>query len=172
MDSDDADVRVVECDSCGTVAVGDGTPRCCGELMEPQEGKGPVESPTTAELLGTVFGMSDTELELCLCVMEGGELTVRELADETDYDRSVVARHLNHLADLGVVEKRRRLIESGGHVYVYVPVPAETVRERLRAPFLAWVAAAADRLGELQREKVEAIAASEGDPTWAVFRRE
>lgn len=161
-----------ECASCGNAGVGTGPIRCCDRPMEAVDDGAPLEEPSLADLLRTVFDMSDTELELCLCVMEGGELTVNRLASETDYDRSVVTRHLNHLADLGVVEKRRRLLERGGQVYVYTPRKPEVVRRELTRLFAAWVAHAAALLDDLRREKVESIVdRDDEDPRWRVFQR-
>jgi predicted transcriptional regulator len=133
----------------------------------------PIEEPDLETLLRTVFGMSATELEICLCVMESGEVTVQELADAVDYDRSVVTRHLNHLADLDVIEKRRQLLKSGGHVYVYTPVDPDAIRTRFRHLFLQWVEDAAGALAELRREKVESVVESDvDDPQWRIFREE
>ena len=113
-----------------------------------------MNRPTLETMVRTVFGMSETELDVCLCVMEAGEGTVSELADRVDYDRSVVARHLGHLVDLGVLERRRRLLEAGGQVYVYVPNDEDVVRRRLRGAFLAWVEDATALVETLGREKV------------------
>jgi predicted transcriptional regulator len=130
-----------------------------------------ITEPDLETLLRTVFGMSETELEICLCVMESGEVTVQELADTVDYDRSVVTRHLNHLAELEVIEKRRQLLKSGGHVYVYTPVDPDEIRTRFRRLFLAWVGSAADALEDLRREKVESVVETNlEDPQWRIFR--
>jgi predicted transcriptional regulator len=177
----DGATELFECDSCGNVGLGTGEIRCCDRPMRPVGGRGAdggpdptaVSEPTLADLLGAVFDMSDTELELCLCVMEGGELTVADLAEQTAYDRSVVTRHLNHLADLNVVEKRRRLLESGGQVYVYTPATPEVVRRNLTRLFVHWVGQASARLDDLQREKVEAIVERASDePQWRIFQKE
>lgn len=161
---------VYECAKCGNVGIGDGEIRCCVGPMAPIESVSVVDDPTLNDLLGSVFDMSDTELEICLCVMEGGDLTVSELADEIGYDRSVVARHLNHLAELGVIEKQRRLLERGGHTYVYMPVSEDTVKRRLTVAFLTWVRGAIEQLDSLQREKVESIADTGETSSWELFR--
>ena len=172
----DGPTDAFECESCGNVGLGRGEVRCCGQAMrsvtvDPDDA--PVSRPTLDDLLRSVFDMSETELELCLCVMEGGELTVKELAERTDYDRSVVTRHLNHLTDLGVLEKRRRLLERGGQVYVYTPVEPEAVRRSLERGFLTWVRQSARLLEDLRREKVESIVERDADdPQWRVFREE
>lgn len=159
-----------ECHTCGNVALSADAVRCCNARMQPSEPVSDTDWPTLESVLTDVFDMSSTELEICLCVMEGGDLTVRELADEIGYDRSVVSRHLNHLATLGVVEKRRRLLEQGGHTYVYTPVSPAEVRQALQAAFFEWVSHAAAELSALQREKVEAIADTDDDPAWEIYR--
>lgn len=170
MNADEPPTRY-ECLSCGNVGFGDGPIHCCEGRMEPAEPTDGVDAPALEAVLRSVFDMSRTELEICLCVMEDGDLTVRELAADIGYDRSVVSRHLNHLAELGVVEKQRRLLEAGGHTYLYTPVPPEKVRARLRGAFFTWVEEAVAELSNLEREKVESIADTGEDPAWEIYRQ-
>ncbi|SHG40232.1 MarR family transcriptional regulator [Halobaculum gomorrense] len=190
MSHRDDDTRLFECDDCGALSVGSGGISCCGSAMAQIDSAGdagsgrdpaddrdsaaaePIPEPALDDLLRVVFGMSPAELDVCLCVMEGGTLTVAELTDRVDYDRSVVARHLNHLASLGVVKKRRQILDRGGDVYAYSPEPPEAVRRRFHEVFLSWAATATDKIDELSREKVEGIAdADAGSATqWTVFR--
>ena len=175
MDADESPA-LFECEHCGNLGIGQGSIRCCGAVMtsasrtETTAESSPVEAPTLADLLRTVFDMSDTELEICLCVMEEGDLTVSELADRIGYDRSVVSRHLNHLADLGVIDKQRRILERGGQTYVYTPVEPDTVRTQLRSAFVGWTRVGLEELATLEREKIESIADTDGDATWEIFR--
>lgn len=150
----------VECSDCGSVAVQPSRDRsqCCDRpVREVDPDDFPVEEPELAELLGTVFGMSRTELDVCLCVMDVGEATTKEIANELDVDRSHVSRHLNHLVDLGVLEKRRRLLEAGGRVNVYVPAGLEQVRRNFTLGLFAWMDEAVDVIDGISREKVESI---------------
>jgi predicted transcriptional regulator len=142
--------------------------------MEPLDDRGrPISQPTLEELLGTVFDMTEAELDICLCVMEGGERTVKELAEQIAYDRSVIARHLNHLVELGVLEKRRRILKQGGQVYVYAPVDPAEIRRNFSVLFLQWVQEASALIEALRREKVEAIVeADSSEPEWKIYRRE
>lgn len=169
MDSDQSPT-LLSCDRCGNLAVGSGSVTCCAATMTPAEPVDAVAEPELDDLLRDIFQMSDAELEVCLCVMEGGTMTVKELAERIEYDRSVVSRHLNHLAELGVVDKQRRLIEQGGHVYVYRPVDPETVRERLTAAFVTWVQGATAEIAALREEKVADIADVDDEPAWTLFR--
>jgi predicted transcriptional regulator len=173
MDLPEGNVEAFECETCGNVGLGDGGMTCCDATMSSVEVDPAVEDPSLGDLLRTVFDMSDAALDICLCVMEGGDQTVQELADRTSYDRSVAARHLNHLVELGVLEKRRRLLEEGGHIYVYSPKPPETVRRAFKRQFLLWLGDATGQLEQLRREKVEGILESEGDETrWQLYHEE
>lgn len=178
MDVTESGTGVFRCPDCGNVGLGDGDGVCCDAPMERVDGDADgVVEPSLEELLGTVFDMSESELDVCLCVMEGGDQTVQELAERTAYDRSVVARHLAHLVELGIVERHRRLLRQGGHVYVYEPTDEATVRRNLERRFLAWLEGALEGLASIRREKVEGIveAESAGSATeaqWKIYRDE
>jgi predicted transcriptional regulator len=169
---DSSSAELLECGSCGNLGFGQGGMVCCDSAMEPVDGDGDgVTRPSFEELVRTVFDMSETELDICLCVMEGGDRTVAELAREVEYDRSVVSRHLNHLVDLGVVDRHRRLLEEGGQVYVYTPNEPDVVRRNLAGAFVAWVRDATSLIESLRREKVEAMVEDNArDPQWEIYR--
>lgn len=172
MRSSPSSARLFECVSCGNLGLGQGEIVCCDGAMKPttDEDFG-VSQPSLEELMRTVFDMSKTELDICLCVMEGGGQTVAELAAEVDYDRSVVSRHLNHLVDLGVVDKRRRLLAEGGQVYVYTPNEPDVVRRSLTGAFVTWVQEATSLIDSLSRDKVEAIVETDtDDPQWKIYQ--
>jgi predicted transcriptional regulator len=172
MNLSKSDTGVFECPTCGNVGLGDGDIACCGASMEPISKDG-FDGPNLEELLRSVFDMSDSELDICLCVMEGGDQTVEELAAATAFERSNVARHLTHLVELGVVERRRRLLKQGGHEYVYAPKDAEAVRRALKERFVRWVRGAADELDAVRREKVEGIVdGGEEEPRWRIYRED
>ena len=162
-------LELVQCPACSATAIGATDITCCDEPMTPVDPDAAVLAPTLDTLLKTVFGISEAELEVCLYVMEHGNTTVAELTERVDVDRSVVARHLSDLVEVGVVERERRLLRQGGHVYVYTPVSEAAVRSRLTASFAAWVADAAAELDSVSREKVEAIT-DHGDESQSIFR--
>lgn len=161
-----------ECASCGNLGLGRSNLQCCnGTIQAVGDGDFDIKNPTLEELLRTVFGMSKTEMDLCLCIMEGGETTVKQLADEVDYDRSVVSRHLNHLVDLGVIDKRRRIRKKGGQVYIYTPSEPDVVRRNLTGAFLSWVQEATELIESLSREKVEAMVESDiREAQWKIYK--
>lgn len=170
----DQDIEFVECQSCGNIGIGSGEITCCERRMEPIDDTDLViEEPTLEHLLRSIFDISETELDICLCVMEAGNTTVADLAEQIGYDRSIISRHLNHLAELGVLEKHRRLLKKGGHVYVYVPADIEAIRRSFRLQFLTWFRQAFALIDELNREKVELILETgSNDSDWKIFREE
>ena len=72
---------------------------------------------------------------------------------------------------LGVVDKQRRLLTDGGHVYVYTPTEPDAIRRRLAGAFLSWSRAATALIDSVSKEKVEAIVDKETDnPQWRIYR--
>ncbi|WP_158059362.1 helix-turn-helix domain-containing protein [Halorussus halophilus] len=163
MGTDGIERGVFECSACGNVAFGDPSSTCCDEQMAAVEAT-PVKEPALALVLRDVFGISKTGLSVCICLMERQEATAADLADELDIDRSTVGRQLNHLTDIGILEKRQRLLREGGYVHVYSPVPVEEVQERLKIGLYAWADEAMGLVEEINREKVAALAAMDADP--------
>lgn len=164
MAKSDAGGGAHECGECASVAFGDPGSACCGASMRPVDSES-VVSPDLAMVLRDVFGISETGLNVCLCLMEEGESTAGNVADQLGLDRSTVTRQLNHLTDVGVLDKRQRLLEGGGYVNVYSPVPVAEVRERLTAGLFAWADEALDLVEHVNREKLDALARAddEGD---------
>jgi predicted transcriptional regulator len=156
----DTTSQIYECDDCGSVSFGDES-ACCGEA-EPVEAS-PVENPDIAVVLREVFGISETGLNVCLCLMEDGESTAADIAERLDIDRSTVGRQLNHLTDIGVLDKRERLLKNGGYVHVYSPVPVEEVRKRLTVGLYAWMEEALELVEHINREKLDALARADGE---------
>lgn len=156
------DDGVYECDECDSVTFGDAESTCCGESMTTVEAES-VKPPDLGIVLRDVFGISETGLHVCLCLMEEGESTAGEIADKLDIDRSTVTRQLNHVTEVGVLDKRQRLLEAGGYVNVYSPVPVEEVRERLVAGLFAWTGEALELVEHVNREKLDALARADGE---------
>lgn len=158
---EDPEPVLYRCRECGNAALSldPMEPTCCGKEMarDREEGEGYVE-PESEDMLKTVFGMAETELDICICCMEKGEATAKELAEAMGMDRSGISRHLNHLAEIGVLEKERRILREGGHTYVYSHTPPDEVKRLFREGLLNWSLEALDLVDEVNREKLEALA--------------
>lgn len=151
-----------KCQHCGNVPFGTSASDSDEERL-PSTDASAIERPELAVVLREVFGISETGLHICVYLMEDGESTARELADHLELDRSTVSRQLNHLTDIGLLEKRQRLLSEGGYVHVYSPVDVEEVRQRLTVGLHVWMDEALELVEDINREKVAALARADPD---------
>ena len=108
--------------------------------------------PGFHEVLRCVFGIQDHEARLYLELLEAPDSTVAELAETVDRDRSNVNRGLTTLLDKGLVDRRRRLLDSGGHVYQYRATPPEEARELMHQTLEEWSAYVHEKIDEFPGE--------------------
>ncbi len=146
-----------KCQHCGNVSVANLVADTDEEKLTSTDAQS-ANSPELADVLRDVFGISETGLNICVQLMEEGESTAGDLAKHLDMDRSTVSRQLNHLTDLGLLEKRQRLLSDGGYVHVFTPVDVEEVRQRLTVGLHAWMDDALELVEDINREKVKALA--------------
>lgn len=164
MELIERDVDAYECSSCGRLARGPGV-TCCGESMEAVETNVTYDAPEPMQVTKAVFGISSTELALCKVLMAEEQATVGDLAAEISRDKSVAMRHLDHLVELGVVEKESRVRREGGRENVYSSVPLDEIHRSFRLGLLAWLDDAEELLDELSREKLQTmIEQADSDP--------
>ncbi|WP_435097768.1 helix-turn-helix domain-containing protein [Halorubrum sp. N11] len=96
-------------------------------------------SPSFEHVLSCVFGVRDHESRTYLTLLDHPGSTVAELAETLDRDRSNVNRSLSTLREKGLVERRRRLLDSGGYVYQYTAISIPEAKERLHGALDEWV---------------------------------
>ena len=96
-------------------------------------------SPSFEHVLSCVFGVQDHESRTYLTLLDHPGSTVVELAESLDRDRSNVNRSLSTLREKGLVERRRRLLDSGGYVYQYTAIPVPEAKTRLHEALDEWV---------------------------------
>jgi len=103
-------------------------------------------SPSFEHVLSCVFGIRDHESRTYLTLVDRDESTVEQLADALDRDRSNVNRSLSTLREKGLVERRRRLLDSGGYVYRYEAVSVPEAKELLHTALDEWVESVHDAI--------------------------
>lgn len=150
----DQSAVVYECESCQTTLVASGEPdtlQCCGEAMtrldsDPQDEL--VNEPDIETLWKDVFGLSETTILICICVMMDEPTTIDEIAEMVDVSESTVSNHLQPLVDAGILSKSVRNLRDGGTVNVYTGAPVEIQQAIYRRGLYTWVAAAIDLIDE------------------------
>lgn len=156
-------VAVYRCESCDElVMVSDSGSKktCCGEGLErlkQEDVETSVNEPEAEEVLREMFGMGETSLNVCFCVIENEGATVSEVADEMGIDRSAVSRHMNRLVDTGILRREERNLKQGGVVHIYAHEDPEVVKERLAVGAFLWTSRVIELINELNDEKMEAM---------------
>lgn len=105
-----------------------------------------MENPAFEDVMRCVFGIQGHEIETYVALLDHPESSAAALADVLGRDRTNVNRSLSALRAKELVERRRELLDDGGHVYCYVAEPLPAVKERLHAELDAWTAAVHDRI--------------------------
>jgi len=105
-----------------------------------------AEDPDFEVVMACVFGVNGREVRTYLALLDRPGSTVEELARAIERDRSNVNRSLSALLDFDLVERERRLLDDGGHVYQYTASPLHATKARLHDALDAWVEAVHDRI--------------------------
>lgn len=104
--------------------------------------------PDFQMVMTCVFGIQPHETNTYLELLDHPGSTASELADVLDRDRSNVNRSLTALLDHGLVERNRRLLDSGGYVYQYTAIPLSDAQEILHEAVNTWVDDVHDAIDE------------------------
>lgn len=112
--------------------------------------------PSLTEVLRVVFDVGVGEREAYVALVRQQSKSAGDLAEDLDRDRSNVNRYLNNLYQKDLVTRRRRILQSGGHVYEYCARSPDAVRDLLLAGLEAWTDAASDRIDQLVTETDDA----------------
>lgn len=100
-------------------------------------------------LLGCFHGLGQLDRECYQELVETGEaLTVDEIAEEVDRERSTVYRAIQRLLQTGLVQKEQVNYDSGGYYHVYRPSDPGTVTDEMQRMLNEWYA----QMGQLIQE--------------------
>jgi len=106
------------------------------------------DEPSLDEVMACVFSIQTHEVRTYEALLDHPGSTVEELADVLDRDRSNVNRSLSTLREKGLADRRRRLLDGGGHVYQYSATPLEEARELMHETLDEWAAYVHERIDE------------------------
>lgn len=132
----------------GPAASGTETPR---QRASEGDAPAPVERPALGDVLTSVFGISETEWRTYRAVLDHPKCTTSELTTALSVGRSNVNRHLQALREKGLVTRTRRLLDTGGHVYLYEATPLEAAKPRMHRVLDDWTAHAHTQIEEIGR---------------------
>ncbi|MEF8780578.1 MAG: helix-turn-helix domain-containing protein [Haloferacaceae archaeon] len=112
-------------------------------------------------LLECFHGLNSLD-ERCFRTIAGSEepLTVDEIADRVDRERSTVYRSVQRLLDAGFLRKEQINYEQGGYYHVYRSAEHERIAATLRRMLNDWYAQMGQLIHEFETEYSEGEAGS------------
>lgn len=111
-----------------------------------------IDEPEFQHVMECVFHVSERESRTYTELLGVPGSTAAELAERLDRDRSNINRSLSTLKEKGLVERERRLLNSGGHVYQYTAFSVPETKERMHTAVRVWSKHVHDRIGEFCSE--------------------
>jgi predicted transcriptional regulator len=100
-------------------------------------------------LLECFHGLKRLDMECFQVLVERGEpLTVDEIAEAVDRERSTAYRAVQRLLQTGVIQKEQVNYEQGGYHHVYSPAAPEKITDDMQRMLNDWYA----KMGQLIRE--------------------
>ncbi|MFB6155919.1 MAG: helix-turn-helix domain-containing protein [Haloferacaceae archaeon] len=106
-------------------------------------------------LLECLHGLKELDKECYRALTESGEaLTVDEIADRVNRERSTAYRSVQRLLQAGFIQKEQVNYEQGGYYHVYRPTDPDEIADDMQRMLNDWYAKIGQLIGEF-REKYE-----------------
>ena len=106
-------------------------------------------------LLECIHGLKELDKEIFRVLTERAEpLTVDEIAEAVDRERSTAYRSIQRLLDSGFVRKEQVNYEQGGYYHVFRPADADEITDDMQRMLNDWYAKMGQLIGEF-REKYD-----------------
>ena len=106
-------------------------------------------------LLECVHGLKELDKEIFRVLTESPEpLTVDEIAEEVDRERSTAYRSIQRLLQSGFVQKEQVNYDQGGYYHVFLPTDPDEIADEMQRLLNDWYAKMGQLIGEF-REKYD-----------------
>ena len=100
-------------------------------------------------LLECLHGLKDLDRECFMVLTQSTEpLTVDEVADRVDRERSTAYRSIQRLLQTGLLQKEQVNYDHGGYYHVYRPTDPDEIADDMQAKLNEWYA----MMGQLIQE--------------------
>lgn len=107
-------------------------------------------------LLECVHGLKDLDKEIFELLAERPEpMTVDDIAEEVERERSTAYRSIQRLVQSGFVQKEQVNYDQGGYYHVFYPTDPDEIADDMQRMLNDWYAKMGQLIGEF-REKYEA----------------
>ncbi|MFB6164805.1 MAG: helix-turn-helix domain-containing protein [Haloarculaceae archaeon] len=116
-------------------------------------------------LLECLHGLKELDRE-CFRTLAASEeaLTVDEVAERVDRERSTAYRSIQRLLQTGLIQKEQINYDQGGYYHVYYPTDPDEVADEMQRLLNDWYAMIGQLIGEFRTkygEEIEPVAAEQ-----------
>jgi len=104
-------------------------------------------------LLECIHGLKDLDRRIFTLLAEHPEpLTVDEIAERVDRERSTAYRSVQRLVNSGFVQKEQVNYDHGGYYHVFHPVDPDEVADEMQRMLNDWYAQMGQLIGEFREQ--------------------
>jgi predicted transcriptional regulator len=104
-------------------------------------------------LLECIYGLRPLDIEIFLLLAEHSEpLTVDEIGEQIDRERSTAYRSVQRLIDSGFVQKEQINYEDGGYYHVFRLTDSEEITDEMQRTLNDWYAKVGELIEEFREE--------------------
>lgn len=104
-------------------------------------------------LLECFHGLKEIDKDIFRQLNESEEpLTVDEIADQVDRERSTAYRAVQRLLNAGFIQKEQVNYEQGGYYHVYRPRDADEIADEMQRTLNDWYAQMGQLIGEFSEK--------------------
>ena len=102
-------------------------------------------------LLECIHGLKELDREIFVLLTEQSEpLTVDEIAEQVDRERSTAYRSVQRLVESGFVRKEQVNYDHGGYYHVFYPTDPDEVADEMQRLLNDWYAKMGQLIGEFR----------------------
>ena len=107
-------------------------------------------------LLECLHGLKDLDRECFMVLTQSPEpLTVDEVADRVDRERSTAYRSIQRLLQTGLLQKEQVNYDHGGYYHVYRPTDPDEIADDMQAKLNEWYAMIGQLIQEFRKKYEE-----------------
>ena len=104
-------------------------------------------------LLECIHGLKNLDREIFLLLTEQSEpLTVDEIAEQVDRERSTAYRSVQRLVNSGFVQKEQVNYDQGGYYHVFRPTDPDEIADDMQRMLNDWYAKMGQLIGEFRKK--------------------
>ncbi len=97
-----------------------------------------ITSISCDDLFTCFYGLKEIDLSVYKVLIKKGELRVEEISEIIGRKQNTIYRSLQRLLSHGIVIRKHRVLDRGGHYFVYMARSPEEIVEAMRAMLNEW----------------------------------